>query len=233
MLSIRHELRFIMFFTLAQISLIFSVNAQEIDTMVFSSLPKDKYSLLLDDTYIISGLNFSGLYYSKNFRQLSYAPSYFVGIEQYFPSKGKFFTSFGLNVSNRPFRHHTPQNALIFNNLYADVPLSFSYELPVFRNFDFRFIVGGFFSLRLASWTRSSYSDSFLDDPSNFAYNTADFKRTDFGWHFGLSAEHKNYIFRLRCLSGFNNLDRREQGMINGLSMEMGYFLFRDKRLRK
>lgn len=210
-----------------------SIAAQDVDTMTFIGIPKDKYSLLMDDTYIIGGLNYSGIYYSNHFRNLSYATGLMLGVEQYFPTKGKFFTSLGAHFSNRAFRHHTPQLNVVFNNLYLDIPLTFSYELPVFRSLDFRILLGTFVSARLASWSRSGYDKAYIDDSSNFIYQTSDFKRTDFGWLFGLSMEHKNYLFRVRCISGWNNLDKKDQGMINGLSMEMGYFLFRDKRLKK
>jgi hypothetical protein len=202
-----------------------SLNAQEVDTMIFS----DRFFGLKDDRYLIGGLNYSGIYYSKNFRQLGYSPGYFVGMEQYFPSTGKYFTTVGVHLVNHPFVHHVLMDKVRFQNIYLELPLAFSYELPVFKTFDLRFMLGGFGSLRLKSWSSKDYPNGF----DEHRYDVAAFSRTDFGWLFGVSMEYDNFIIRLRSVSGFKKLDRNEQGMMHGLSIESGYFLFREKRFKK
>ena len=186
-------------------------------------------NIILDDTYILGGLSRSGIYYSNHFRNLSYAGGYQLGIEQYIPVAGKLFISTGFTLANRPLSHRPLQNLDIkVNNLYFDLPVHFAYELPVFRHIDFRFILGLFGSTRVSSWIDNSYPSDYINGGS-FLYRTEDFKRFDFGWIFGLSIEVKDYLIRVRSLSGWNNLTVKDQGMINGFNIEIGYFLFRKK----
>lgn len=208
---------------------------EEVDTMSFSlSEGVGKYTLFLDDTYFVAGGALSGIYYSNNFKHLSYTTGYFIGVEQYFPLPGKLFANAGLNFSNRPFLHnYSNESNIRINNYFIDLPISTAYELPTLRNMDLRLILGLFGSLRLGSSVSESYPGWYIDDAAGFIYETSEFKRTDFGWVFGASMEYKNYLIRLRCFSGWNNLQIGEQGMLNSFTMDFGYFFFRDQRTRK
>ena len=212
----------------------YSISQEVEDTMKFGNAPLSRISILLDDTYFTGGLNISGLYYSNNFRNLSYAPGFFVGVEHYFPTTAKFFTNVGLNITKKSFTHkYQAENRLTYNNLYLDIPITFSYELPMLRSLDFRMLLGLFGSARLASWTNDEYNTEYLNGNSNFIYDHEDFKSIDVGWLFGASIEFGNYMARVRCFSSWNKLHKVEQGMINNISFDFGYFFFRDKRWKK
>ena len=130
--------------TIIFILTLYSAKAQDIspDTLTFSSLNKSKLSFILDDTYFIGGINTSGIYYSNNFRNLSYKPGLSFGIEQYFPLQGKVFLSSGLSISQRNFSFLKEEPRIEVNNLYLDLPLTAAFELPVMRNLDFRIFLG-------------------------------------------------------------------------------------------
>ncbi|WP_026999965.1 hypothetical protein [Eisenibacter elegans] len=93
-------------------------------------------SFILDDTYFIGGVNSSGIYYSNNFRNLSYKPGFSLGVEQYFPLKGKVFLSSGFNISQRNFSFLKEEPNIEVNNLYLDLPLTAAFELPNYTFLD-------------------------------------------------------------------------------------------------
>ncbi|MFN6944370.1 MAG: outer membrane beta-barrel protein [Cytophagaceae bacterium] len=204
---------------------------QEPDTLKFSALEKSKLSFFLDDTYILGGIATSSVYYSNNFRELGYSPGYVFGVEQYLPLGGKSFLSSGLNISQRNFSY-SRHNPTRFNNLYLDIPVSTAWELPVLRNLDLRLLIGALVGVRLNSQASGNYG-LLTANPQLFNYNVDDFHRIDFGWTFGLSAEYRNVLFRLRSYSGFIKIDRKDQGMLNSFNFEIGYFLFRSLNSRK
>jgi hypothetical protein len=199
-----------------------------IDSLKFSSLNKSKLSFILDDTYFIGGINTSGIYYSNNFRQLSYKPGFSMGIEQYFPLKGKVFLSTGFNLTERNFSFQKNEPKIAINNLYIDCPLTAAFELPIMRTLDFRVFLGAVVTKRLQSNISGNYEALLSEKPDVFQYQKNDFHAGDFGWHFGLSAEYKSVIFRCRSYSGFVKLDKKDQGMLSSFNFEIGYFLFRN-----
>lgn len=207
----------------------FSAVAQDVypDTFSFPSLNKSRWSFILEDTYVFGGVNTSGIYYSNHFRDLSYKPGFTGGIEQYFPLKGRVFLSAGVNVSQRNFVYTPSSPGVEVNSLYLDVPMTAAIELPVMRSIDFRMLLGANVGFRLHSNVIGAYEDLVQQQPDVMVYQTSDFHSVDFGWHFGLSAEYKNILFRVRSFSGFTKFDQKEQGMMSSLSVELGYFLFR------
>lgn len=208
---------------------IYSVKSQNTysDTLTFSSLKKSKLSFILDDTYVVGGVNTAGIYYSNNFRNLSYKTSYMFGVEQYFPLKGKIFLSSGLIFGQRNFLFLKEESGIEVKNLYLDLPLTAAFELPVMRNLDFRIFFGTMVAFRLNSQIVGDYDKLLNQNPNVFVYKTNNFHSMDFGWHFGFSTEYKNILFRLRSYSGFVKLDNQDQGMMNSFNFEIGYFLFR------
>jgi hypothetical protein len=215
--------------TIILILTFYSAKAQDTspDTLTFASLNKSKLSIMLDDTYLIGGVNTSGIYYSNNFRDLSYKPGFSFGVEQYFPLKGKVFISSGLSISQRNFSFLKEVPRIDVNNLYLDLPLTAAFELPVMRNLDFRIFFGTVVAFRLNSNIVGDYGEVVIQNPDVFLYQNNDFHSVDFGWHFGLSAEYRNILFRFRSYSGFVKFDNKDQGMMSSFNLEIGYFLFR------
>lgn len=198
----------------------------QVDSVQFTSLNKISRSYLLDDTYIVAGGLLSGIYFSNNFRDISFIPSYVFGIEQYYPLRGKVFLNAGVNVAERNFAHRPVEETITFKNLYVDVPLSASFELPV-RRIDLRFILGTYGSYRVRTRIDGNYQSSLATDPQVFQYREEDFHRFDFGWLFGVSMEHHNFLLRFRSFSGFLKYSQQDQGMMSSFNLELGYFLFR------
>lgn len=100
-------------------------------------------------------------------------------------------------------------------------------ELPVFREFDFRLMLGANIAFRLASQQVGDYSEAYVQQEGSFMYKPGSFTWFDMGYIFGLSMEYREFLFRLRTVSGLARLDRQDQGMINSVQFEIGYFLFR------
>lgn len=197
------------------------------DTLVFSALNKSKISFILDDTYVIGGINTSGIYYSNHFRDLSYRGGFSIGVEQYFPLRGKVFLSSGIGISQRNFSYQRMPPGITVKNLYLDVPVTAAFELPILKELDFRIFVGGAIGIRLSSNIRGDYEALLSEHPELFVYQNSDFHNGDYGWHFGLSAEYNDILFRFRSYSGFIKFDQKDQGMMSSFSVEVGYFLFR------
>jgi len=202
------------------------VVAQETDTLVFREIERSSLSFWLDDTYLIGGVSYGGVYYSKNFRHLHYMPGFNLGIEQYFPLTGRMLLSGGVHYAQRNFLHEPSGERVALMNHFLDIPVSASFVLPVLRDFDFRIIFGANTAFRLASGRVGDYSEDY----EGFQYDVRNFQAMDFGWMFGFSAEYRNILMRFRCMSGFARIDGTEQGMFNSLNLELGYYLFRRKR---
>jgi hypothetical protein len=188
-------------------------------------------SIILNDTYLIAGITNSGIYYSPNFRNLSYISGFIFGAEQYIPMQRKMFLSIGINLAQSNFSHQYENSRINFRNTYLDFPIYSSFELPILRDFDFRLILGVKAGIRLASSKSDDYSISYTNEEDNFTYDLIDFHRIDFGWSFGISAEYMDFILKAIGYSGFNNIDSKAQGMMNSFSFQIGYFLFRNLKI--
>lgn len=197
------------------------------DSLTFSALNKSRWQFFLDDTYLFAGINTSGIYYSNHSRQLSHSAGYTIGIDQYIPVSPQVFLTTGINFSNRNFSYLKHNPSISVKNYYLDIPIVTAFELPVLKRFDFRLLLGANMGMRLHSRVEGNYDQIRNLHPDAFVYNTSDFHRFDFGWQFGLSAEHRNFLVRARSYSGFVKLDKKEQGMLSSFNFELGYFLFR------
>jgi hypothetical protein len=197
------------------------------DPVFFSAADKSELQFFLEDTYLFGGINSSGIFYSNNFRHLSYIPGFNFGVEHYRPLKGKVFLSTGINFSQRGFLYHPAPFEVRAHNYYLELPVQTAFEIPIFRHLDFRIFFGASAGVRTHT-TSSSNLESLSETYSPpFLYEPERFSRFDFGWNFGLSAEYNNFIFRFRSFSGFSKLDPKDQGMMNSFQFEVGYFLFR------
>jgi hypothetical protein len=200
------------------------------DTLELQStkIKQGKWSNLpyfMDDIMIIGGLNSSGIYWSNNFRELSYAGGFQLGVEGIMPIGNITFVDFGFQYAQRNFIHDV--NSIKFTNHFLDFPVYVSFALPELRRIDWRFFLGTQLSYRLNSTQSGDY---ITIDPDFFQYDISRFKRFDLGMTFGLSGEVKDIYFRLRSFVGVNNLDNLEQGAMNSFYIEMGHFLFRKYR---
>jgi len=203
------------------------------DTIIFKALNKTTLQFFLDDTYFFGGYTSSGIYYSNHFKDLSYGSGLVYGIEQYFPLSGKVFFSAGLHLTHRNFSQFKNTTTIRVNNLFLDIPTTTAFELPVLRKFDFRLLLGSNISIRTRTTITGNYDIISQNNPNVFKYNTNNFSRFDFGWLFGLSAEYRDFLFRMRSFSGFIKLDSKDQGMLNSFNFEVGYFLFRNLNNKK
>lgn len=180
----------------------------------------------LDDVMIVGGINRSGLYFSDQFRELSYGNGYNIGAEGYLPLGKITFLNYGMHFSQRTFYHF--QNSKVrFDNHYLDFPLYVSFSLPELKRIDWRFFLGTQVTYRLSFNQVGEYP--FLVDDF-FQFKGRRFKNLDGGMTFGLSAEARDFFFRLRSYVGVNNLDELDQGAMNSFNIELGYFLFRKYR---
>lgn len=179
----------------------------------------------MDDLMIIGGINRSGLYFSDNFRDLSYGSGFQIGAEGFLPLGNITFIDFGIHYAQRNFLHNI--NDIKFKNHFVEVPIYVSFSLPELTRIDWRFFLGTQITYRISSSQSASY-DIVL--PEIFNFDPERFKRLDGGMTFGLSGEVKDVYLRLRSYVGVNNLDRNDQGAMNAFYIEVGYFLFRKYR---
>jgi len=186
---------------------------------------KGNLPYFVDDLMIIGGINRSGLYFSDNFRDLSYGSGFQIGVEGFLPLGNITFFDYGIQYVQRNFSHN--QGDILFKNHFLEFPLYVSFSLPEFTKIDWRFFLGTQFTYRLSSSQSGTY-DLLL--PDTFTFDPERFKRFDGGMTFGLSGEANDIYMRLRSFIGVNNLDRDDQGAMNAFYIEVGYFLFRKYR---
>lgn len=206
---------------------------EKTDTLQFSALNKSKLSFILDDLYLFGGVTYSGLYFSNHFRNIGYLPGFVAGAEQLIPIKAKIFLSTGINVSQRNFMFRPLEGRISFQNLYLDIPMAASFEMPIFKKVDLRLMLGINTAFLMHSKIRGDYDAIEIANPDIFRYQTSDFHTVDFGWTFGASIEYKSFFFRVRSYMGFIKFDTKDQGMQNSFNLEAGYFLFRNIKKRK
>ncbi|HMP29651.1 MAG TPA: outer membrane beta-barrel protein [Saprospiraceae bacterium] len=203
-----------------------------IDSLVDLNIYQNRYEYLLDDSYMVIGVNSAGIYSSNNFRNLSYAPGLSIGLEQLYPLGKNIVLNGGIHFIQKNFNFESSQTKINLSNIYFEIPATAALELPIFKDFDLRLLFGATAGLRIHSNVRGNYNQILVANPEAFVYNTIDYNRFDFGWHFGLGMEYKDYIFRIRSYSGFAKLDKKDQGMLNTFQFEVGYYLFRKKPQR-
>ncbi|WP_194774484.1 outer membrane beta-barrel protein [Pararhodonellum marinum] len=179
----------------------------------------------MDDLMLIVGLNRGGIHFSNEFKDLSFASGYQIGVEGFLPLGNITFFDYGIHFSNRNFIHN-PQD-ILFESYFLDLPIYVSFSLPELRSIDLRLLLGAQFSSRLGTRQSKPY---VLNDPEMFYYIPSQFKNFDFGMTFGLSGEVGDFYGRLRGYVGANNFYSQEQGAYSAFSIEMGYFIFRRYR---
>jgi hypothetical protein len=200
-----------------------------LDSTHFGTHKRSKISYILDDTYVTGGMNRSGIYMSKHFRDLGHQTGFHFGIEQYYPLLGKAFLISGIQYSQRNFVYRPLGNSVFVSNGFIDIPIVAGFELPVFREYDLRLLLGGQVGVRAHSSVRGDYEAITLQMPRAMVYESPHFRRFDMGYQYGLSAEVANFLVRVRIYTGLNNLDRRDQGMLSSFHLDCGYFLFRNQ----
>jgi hypothetical protein len=199
--------------------------------------------LILEDIFVSAGINRGGIMFSNYHRELRDNNGFQFGVETYVPIQNKIFLNTGLIFVQNRFGHQSSAdsqgNIIVFSNNDIQMPIFGSFEMPIMRKFDFRFLLGIHLSYRL--WTSQSfpYSEEVVGngayhDGGNFHYpDSRQLKRFNGGMHFGLSWEYDNYYFRLRSNSSFNNLYSSEQGMPHAFHIDFGFFPIRYFNRRK
>lgn len=194
----------------------------------------DFLEYLIDDTYFTAGLNRGGVFWSNHYSDISDGNGFNFGIESYTPLMNKSFLNFGVIFSQKRFSHlpkgFTEDNRIEFQNNTLEFPLFASFELPVLRDYDFRFNLGVQLNYRLGTNRINEYQDEVINSEVFYYPMDGRYKRFDGGMLFGLSAERNNFYFRLRSASGMNNFYSSEQGMLHAFYIDFGYFLFRKLR---
>ncbi|GHB27284.1 hypothetical protein GCM10008106_05020 [Mongoliitalea lutea] len=178
----------------------------------------------MDDIKLVAGLNRGGVFWSDEFRNLSYGSGYQLGLEGFLPMGKISFFHYGMHYSARTFNH---LNQVDFRTNHLDFPIFASFGLPEFTSIDFRFLLGTQLSARIGGRQIGTYSSLGNDQ---FLFDVNEFKSLDGGMFFGLSGEQKDFYFRVRSYIGVNNLDRRDLGSLNAFYIDFGYFLFRRYR---
>lgn len=178
----------------------------------------------MDDLKVVIGFNRSGLYWSDQFRDLSYGSGVLFGLEGFIPMGKISFFHYGMHYSTRNFSH---LNQVTFRTNHLDFPIFASFSLPEFRSIDWRFLLGTQLSARVGASQSGVYP---VGPQDQFQFDTNDFKSFDGGMFFGLSAEKNDFYFRLRSYVGVNKLDSKDQGGMNAFYIDFGYFLFRRYR---
>ena len=201
------------------------------------SLNLEYLSYLIDDIYVTAGINRGGIMFSNYFRDLRDDNGINFGVESYFPLQDKMFLNFGVNYLQTQFGHVSSlveeDEKVVFKNHILEMPLYGSFELPIMRSFDFRFLLGIHLNYRLMTESDREYPSVVTElgpykDGGNFHYPASEeMRRFNGGMYFGLSWERSNVYFRLRSSSGFNNLHRNEQGMLHSFHIDLGVFPFR------
>ena len=193
----------------------------------------DYFDYVLDDIFFVAGINRGGVFWSNHYASLNDENGFNIGVETYTPVSNKVFLNYGLGYTQRSFSHSIKfedvSTNVLFQNHFIEVPLYFSFELPVFREFDFRFNLGAQFAYRLSTSQKKEYPSAYLDN-GNFAYNINAFNSFDGGMNFGLSAEYNGFYLRLRNASGNASIYRNEQGMLHAFYIDFGYFFIRKIR---
>lgn len=192
----------------------------------FQRLKAGQFPYFLDDVMFIVGLNRSGLYYSQHYRDLDYKGGFTIGLEGYSPVFDKATFHYGIIFSQLGF--YQKSSDITFDTYHLEFPVFLAYELPAFRQFEWRLIIGSQINYRVGSDQSGPYM--VFNPEETFIYNTRGFRRMDWGFAFGLSAEYNNFYIRLRSFSGVVKLVRQDQAMMNSWTMEIGYFIFRGLR---
>lgn len=182
---------------------------------------------MFDDMTLIVGINRSGLFYTENYRELSHVGGYTIGVEDFIPVFERAFFHFGVKYARRGFEHS--RHSIKFKTHNIDMPLFLSYELPAMRMYDLRLLFGTQTTYRTGSTMQGVYPATSPTGPF-YRYMPTSFRHFDFGFTFGLSAEHNDFYFRLRGFSGFVNIMPDDTGMNSSFSLEIGYFILRNLR---
>lgn len=209
-------------------------HAQEEEVEEEKSSFLSKFDYLLDDIFFTAGINRGGVFYSNHYSSLNDENGFNFTLESYTPVSNKAFFNFGLGFTQRSFSHtivhSNDEKDVFFQNNFIEAPLYFSFELPVFREFDFRFNLGAQLAVRTNTNQVGEYPASYLQDEENFSYDVNNFSSFDGGMNFGLSAEYNGFYLRLRNASGIASIYRNEQGMLHAFYIDFGFFFLRKIR---
>jgi hypothetical protein len=176
--------------------------------------------LFLSDLSIYLRVNTSELGFSNFHRDVSYLRGLGFGIQETLPLGRKTLFLVGVQYDQRGFYQADPD--VRFVNRYIDFPLAVSFELPELRKVDFRFYLGGQFSMKLGSKQYGNYPQGY-----NLMFDSNEFNSTDGGFIFGISAERHKFFFRAGSYIGFRKLIPYDTGAPNSFGLDLGYFLFR------
>jgi hypothetical protein len=188
----------------------------------------NKVPYFVDDLLLTAGVNRSGLYYTRNYLELTHKNGFQMGIENYYPLTEKAFIHYGIQYAQRGFNHKLYD--VSFTTHYIDMPLYLAYELPALRSFDWRLFVGTQLSFLTKTSMKGDYSELLNGTEDKYLYNGSQFQNYDWGFCFGLSMEYDQFYSRLRIFNGVVKLAPDDQGMNSAFYIEFGYFLFRKMR---
>lgn len=182
-----------------------------------------------DDLMFSVGANYGGVFMTKFKDELSYRPGFNMGIEHYQSVEKKVFLNYGLFYSAKNFRHHAFNNIdFRINSIEGLVFLA--YEIPAFEEIDIRFLAGVHFNYFASLSSSQPYILDELLTESIHKYQNENLKKLDYGLFVGVSAEKRNYYFRVGTTIGNTNVVRNDQGMYNSIHLSFGYFMFRNMR---
>ena len=176
----------------------------------------------MDDLMFIGGLNQSTLAYSIEHRDIDYGGGFHIGAEAYLPIVEKAFMHFGVSYAMRSFS--ISDRRYMMHNL--EFPLIFAYELPEFRRFDWRFLIG----FQVNGNINSTERGNFESINGNYRYRADEFRTFDFGLTAGLSGEYRDFYLRFRTYFGSLSLIDEDSATTAFFQIDFGYFIFRKFR---
>ena len=221
--------KFLLLITLTFSAVVFSQN----DTIAkkTSRFAEMNFPFLLDDLMLAGGLNFGGIYMSQYPLELTYRGGYHFGLGHYQSIGKKVFLNYAFMYSQKGFNHHVGEKIRFTLNTWEVLTFA-AYELPVLRDYDFRFLLGAHYNYFANLGQDRPYPDSRIEN-EGFMYSNHNLRKHDFGLFFGLSLERDDYYFRLSSTVGHVNVVNNDQGMFQNLNITVGYFPFRHYRQKQ
>lgn len=227
-----HVLKYAKFYLLLTLTFSASIFSQNDSIITKSSrFAEMKFPLLLDDLMLAGGLNFGGIYMSQYPLELSYRGGFHLGMAHYQSIGKKVFLNYALMYSQKGFNHHVGEKIRFTLNTWEVLTFA-AYELPVMRDYDFRFLLGLHYNYFANLKQDRIYPDTRFEN-EDFMYSNYNLRKHDFGLFFGLSLERDDYYFRLSSTVGHVNVVSNDQGMFQNLNVTFGYFPFRHYRQKQ
>ena len=199
-----------------------SIRTLKIGNLDLRNLPYE-----FDDIMLVVHGNRTGLQFSKDYKNLNYSNGFGIGLEAIVPVVEKIFFHYGLIYSSHNFTQNSGVNELRFNQQFLEVPTMFAWEMPIFRQWDWRIHLGANTRYMLKAQRTSG---EYIEGENWVVFDENEFWRWDLHFNFATSIERYNCYLRLRGTFGTFPLFSGATESRAGFYLDFGYFLFRNLR---